>query len=545
VIELCVGEAFEEISNDKYFVNPAKSESFTELLGVLKRRNISIKTIIYGWSANSNAKEFVFSNEELAVNFFGPINFIKAVLRDGELKDKKFILLTQALHSVLGNERIHYSQSLALGISKVLPQEYSVSCFTIDIAPDDPVSTTADRIIEEIVDDSRKTVVAIRNNRRWLPDFERNRKAMELPTILKRNGAYLITGGLGNVGFILAKYLSSQYEATLILTGRRKIEGASQDELWVQRINELKKTNTNIYYYHVDVTDKDAFDSLTKRIELTTGPINGIIHAAGVIDFDYFELVEDITEKNSISILSPKVKGIMNLYEIFKNRQLDFVWVTSSISSVLGGLTFGAYTSANLFLEHFIASKPELTNWKCIGLGEMAFEEKEILNERAQKRRAMVPEEITRLFEWHIHPAHRSVCFETVDSLLNRIHKAYDSKKDVYLDDSLQSSGIAKVERPMLSSIYIAPESKTEKRITDLFEAFFGIQQVGIEDNFFELGGDSLKAMILLKRINKDFSITIPLKDFFKLQNIREVACEIDERAWIESESKKPFQSVI
>ncbi|MFC0512593.1 acyl carrier protein, partial [Mucilaginibacter angelicae] len=40
--------------------------------------------------------------------------------------------------------------------------------------------------------------------------------------------------------------------------------------------------------------------------------------------------------------------------------------------------------------------------------------------------------------------------------------------------------------------------------------------------------GDSLKAMVLIKRLKKEFNINIPLKDFFQKQNIKELAEYID-----------------
>ena len=75
-----------------------------------------------------------------------------------------------------------------------------------------------------------------------------------------------------------------------------------------------------------------------------------------------------------------------------------------------------------------------------------------------------------------------------------------------------------------------------ETQLCALLEEFFGIEEIGQEDNFFELGGDSLKAMVLLKRIKRDFEVSIPLKEFFGLKSIKEIASEIDNVKWLQSD---------
>jgi phthiocerol/phenolphthiocerol synthesis type-I polyketide synthase E len=84
-------------------------------------------------------------------------------------------------------------------------------------------------------------------------------------------------------------------------------------------------------------------------------------------------------------------------------------------------------------------------------------------------------------------------------------------------------------DRPDLSTEFVEASSDTEKKLKEMFEGFFGYKEVGIDDNFFELGGDSLKGMVVLKKIKTEFDINISLKDFFGKQTIREIAAEVDE----------------
>jgi amino acid adenylation domain-containing protein/non-ribosomal peptide synthase protein (TIGR01720 family) len=86
-----------------------------------------------------------------------------------------------------------------------------------------------------------------------------------------------------------------------------------------------------------------------------------------------------------------------------------------------------------------------------------------------------------------------------------------------------------KMERPELSLNFVEPTTDSENKLKTLFENFFGIKKIGVEDNFFEIGGDSLKGMLLINRIKKEFNVNLLLQVFFTKPTIREIAAEIDQ----------------
>ncbi len=65
-------------------------------------------------------------------------------------------------------------------------------------------------------------------------------------------------------------------------------------------------------------------------------------------------------------------------------------------------------------------------------------------------------------------------------------------------------------------SPYIAPRTRTEETLTEIFQTILGIEQVGIYDNFFELGGHSLLATQFISRIREAFHIELPLNALFE-----------------------------
>jgi acyl transferase domain-containing protein/acyl carrier protein len=79
----------------------------------------------------------------------------------------------------------------------------------------------------------------------------------------------------------------------------------------------------------------------------------------------------------------------------------------------------------------------------------------------------------------------------------------------------------ARHARPAISSVYVAPQTETEKKIAAIWQNLLGIEQVGINDDFFELGGDSLNVVQVNNELQKAFNKDIPVAVMFMHQTIR------------------------
>ena len=81
------------------------------------------------------------------------------------------------------------------------------------------------------------------------------------------------------------------------------------------------------------------------------GEINGVIHSAGIIEGRSMRTIRELSREDCQRQFQAKVYGLLVLEELFKDKEPDFCWVLSSISCILGGLGFGAYASANSFMD--------------------------------------------------------------------------------------------------------------------------------------------------------------------------------------------------
>lgn len=70
--------------------------------------------------------------------------------------------------------------------------------------------------------------------------------------------------------------------------------------------------------------------------------------------------------------------------------------------------------------------------------------------------------------------------------------------------------------------------SQTTLEIIELWKDILRKDLVGPDDDFLDLGGDSMKAMMLLTRINQKYAIRLSLRALFDAQTPTEVAQEVD-----------------
>ena len=67
---------------------------------------------------------------------------------------------------------------------------------------------------------------------------------------------------------------------------------------------------------------------------------------------------------------------------------------------------------------------------------------------------------------------------------------------------------------------YVAPTDEIEEQLVTIWQDILGLERIGITDNFFELGGNSLKATVLINKINRTYDTRFTIKDLYETQEI-------------------------
>ncbi|UHA73128.1 non-ribosomal peptide synthetase [Paenibacillus sp. 481] len=75
---------------------------------------------------------------------------------------------------------------------------------------------------------------------------------------------------------------------------------------------------------------------------------------------------------------------------------------------------------------------------------------------------------------------------------------------------------------------YVAPRTPAEIQLAQIWQELLGISNIGVSDNFFEIGGHSLRATMLVSKIQKQMFKTVQLRDIFLLPTVEQLAQYMD-----------------
>jgi len=371
-----VGNQFTRLDDGVFTLNPSKPEDYVALLKQLRETDNAPTIIAHLWSVTpqDNGRSGVESFEKLQGLGFYSLLFLAQALGATAFKDAIQIgVVSDNMQDVTGGEDRRFEKATLLGPCRVIPQEYpNVSCRSIDIEiPQSPKQRQLliEHLLAELILKSPEAVVAYRANQRWVQTYESVKltDGWQGAIPLRRGGVYLITGGMGGIGFALAEHLAQEAQAKLVLTTRSAfpdrqewrhiLDTSSQDDELCDRIRKalaLEEMGAEVLVFSADVSDLEQMRDVIDQSRARFGEIHGVIHSAGVpagglIQLKTREMVE--------STFSPKVRGAFVLDALLGGEKLDFFLVFSSLTSILGGLGQVDYCAANAFLDGFTQSR--------------------------------------------------------------------------------------------------------------------------------------------------------------------------------------------
>src|SRR5262249_51807352 len=94
---------------------------------------------------------------------------------------------------------------------------------------------------------------------------------------LDSEGTYLITGGMGGLGLVVAKWMVKRGARNLVLVGR----SAGSDGARIA-VSDLEKAGARVLVVTADVSRENEIAQVLDDINKIMPPLRGIIHAAGV-----------------------------------------------------------------------------------------------------------------------------------------------------------------------------------------------------------------------------------------------------------------------
>ncbi|WP_275571165.1 type I polyketide synthase [Mycolicibacterium vanbaalenii] len=164
--------------------------------------------------------------------------------------------------------------------------------------------------------------------------------------VVRRDGAYVVTGALGGVGMAVVRWLVDHGAGRLVLNGR----SGPSDEVAAEL--DTLSHRAEIAVVTGDVAEPGVAERLVAAAEATGKPLRGLIHSAAVLEDEIFV---GMTRESLDKIWAPKAAGALRLHEVTAGSDLDW-WVGfSSIVSLLGSPGQAAYACANAWLDGLVA----------------------------------------------------------------------------------------------------------------------------------------------------------------------------------------------
>lgn len=299
------------------------------------------------------------AQEQLDESFFSLLELVQQACRaapPGRLPG--LLVLTTRSADVSGSEQVDVIKASLHGqLRSLLREEPQLRGRLIDVSE----ATGEEELAAELCTPGGGDVVALRGSRRWI--------RREVPYAVRpagtphvrKNGVYLITGGLGGLGLTVARGLAETgMRPTLVLVSKQGLpDGAERERLLsagdqrtvqaAKAIDEMVALGATVHVLAADVAERR---DVRRVVDVTTarfGPINGVLHLAGVPGDGMLLLRE---REEAAAVLRPKVLGTLLLQEMLDTgRMLDFMVLFSSRASIDGLVGSGDYAAANAVMD--------------------------------------------------------------------------------------------------------------------------------------------------------------------------------------------------
>ncbi|MBI5815647.1 MAG: acyltransferase domain-containing protein [Nitrospinae bacterium] len=295
----------------------------------------------------------------------------------------------------------------------------------------------------------------------------------------------------------------------------------------IQAVRRLESMGATVETLGADVADCARFAEALAAAEEVTGPVSGVIHAAGL---EASGTICGAAAHNAAREFAPKIHGMITLDKYFAHRRLDFMVLFSSLSSVTGGAGQAGYAASNAYMDAY-AQKRHASDgvtvsvnwdmWRGMGLARRLLDRMEKVaggKLDAGMSGAQGVDAFERIMNGTCEP---QVIVSTAD-----IRQVIAKSKEMY-SSLLDGAGGGAGRRPVNDNLDAL--SQTQRAVARIWMDTLGADVAGVSDNFIELGGDSLTAIRIVSRIRDEFGVEAPVRIVFERPTIGQFA------GWIET----------
>ena len=230
----------------------------------------------------------------------------------------------------------------------------------VDLDPGASVDDCVAALLAEVIQPDGEDQLAYRMGVRHAARLVRDpAAASDVPGgACRADATYLVTGGLGGLGLLVAGRLVEMGARRLVLIGRSPAPDRAtwstlpEGDRWARvaaEVGRLEAHGAVVRIESLDVADEPGLRGLLACLDREGWPVvRGVVHAAGTIRY---ASIMDSTVEELEAVARAKVAGAWRLHTVFEKAPLDFFVLFSSASAVLASPMVAGYAGANAFLD--------------------------------------------------------------------------------------------------------------------------------------------------------------------------------------------------
>jgi NAD(P)-dependent dehydrogenase (short-subunit alcohol dehydrogenase family)/acyl carrier protein len=421
----------------------------------------------------------------------------------------------------------------------------------VDLDPSEPFETQAEELAAELFNTGDEDQVMLRGGERRVARLARQHSVPAAPFRCRAGASYLVTGGLGGIGLVLAKWLIGRGARHLCLVGRTVLPprdewdrvSDAESRRRIEGIRAIEQAGATVDVVSADVADHEQMHDVLRRFGGQLPPLGGVVHAAAHFRYDELDAMDPSALR---SVLHPKAAGAWNLHELTRDLPLEFFVMSSSTASVIGSRGLAHYAAANQFLDALAIRRHTL------GLPATS-----VVWGTWNEMRGATVEERERYLRSGLRPMNSTAALDALGDAIasgepvrmvadidwSLLKPAWEARRRRPLLELLGSGGRIQRETPTAGG---KPPGKDtakaralagmtaqarERFCMDLVSA--GVAQVlGLgpsetldpDTGFFDLGMDSLMSQELRRRLEEGAGCSLPASAVFNYPNARALA---------------------
>ncbi|MGA8530341.1 MAG: SDR family NAD(P)-dependent oxidoreductase, partial [Acidobacteriaceae bacterium] len=542
VIEVRSGEKLRGVNPDTWEIDSDKAEDYLALIKEMLTGELRPGRVVVMPGAEGIARSLVHA-----------LFLVKALAESRGNEPTAFTIVVDRAWSVVGESTSSPDGAALAAFWRVVPLEIPhCTVRIVDVEIGQPEA--AAQIVGEVRRAGSSETVACRRTTRWQPIYEPVHLAERDGKVpgglsLRQNGIYVITGGTGGVGLVLARQIAQKTKGLLVLTARTAVppqqewnallsspDTPSELRVKIEALQSVRDVGGRVLTLQADAADGAAMGRIMEDLRQKYDAVHGVIHAAGIA---IGRIIQANTPEDANAVLAPKIGAADWIEACMDQRDLDFVLLCSSISAVVPFAGQSDYAAANAWMDGFavIHDDPAGTRvisvnwdtWRDVGMA-VKFAVPSALEEVRKQalQHAIRPQEATAVFDWVLGSPMPQIIVSTLD-LERRLREAVSPAAGTRAVTQPQS------QRPINPSVRRpVPEGaqdEVEAGVMEVWEELLGVP-VGPQDNFFELGGHSLVGTQVLSRIRERFGVSLDVRTVFEAVTPAELAERIRLMRW-------------